>query len=102
MPVNTQTRIMRPAELAEFDPTTATMPTVADARPVGELYRGRHRTTDEVTTRLIDPDMREAVVGVPLPARARGAAYSAESVPRRLPKPAAVLRDALRSLRPRR
>lgn len=91
MPVDTVTRLLPPAEvtadvLAGLDPAARRLVTAAatlevdDARPLtaAETYRGRHRTTDDVTTRFITAQARAAVAGVPLPARAPGAAHAAE------------------------
>lgn len=90
--LDTDTRLLPPGEIT--DEVIGELPEAAarflaealefpqadePARRLSEVYRGRHRTTDDLNTRVIPAAARHAAVGVPLPRRAHGAALAAPS-----------------------
>lgn len=106
--IDTDTRLLRPADLTQAAVDSLAGPAarlVAEALAVGpipdpvaagDLYRGRHRTTEDVTTRLISAE--RVATAMRLPFRAPGAALAAPAPTRPFGR-AAQLGRALRSLR---
>ena len=106
--IETSTRLLRPAELtraaiksldvqaARLVAEALAVGPIPDPVPTGNLYQGRHRTTQDVETRLITPDKVEAARR--LPTRAHGAALAAEQHTRKLTGPRRILASLLHAL----